>query len=156
MGTHLSVPPASCWDPDWYQWLSMAITVPLTFRIPTGGSGGRGVGRLSAVFCWRGGGRGPYDFTIKIACNVYSPYFYRYTCHLLDAQMCYCQCFPYGWFLKHFAGGSCLPVHFSVKTRQQHLARWMKIHSPHGVLRLFTYHNSFQFQQMEHFPGYDF
>lgn len=81
-----------------------------TIHIPAGGFGWQRWGGLFAVFCWRGGGAGENYFIIKIACDVYSCYFYMYTCHLPYASMCYCQWFPYGSFLKHFTGGSCYSV----------------------------------------------
>lgn len=74
------------------------------------------MGGLFAVFCWRGGGGEEYDFTIKTAYDVYSSYFYTYTCHFPYARMCYCQWLPYGLFLKHFTGRSCFPEHSVVKT----------------------------------------
>lgn len=128
-----------------------------TIHIPSGWlrwqRGGRG---LLVVCCWRGGGGEEYDFTIETARDAYSSYFYMYTCHLPYARICYCQWFPYGLFLKHFTGGSCFPGHCVVKTGQQHLTWLMENHSPPRVLRLFRYHDSFQFQLMVHFPGYSF
>lgn len=65
-----------------------------------------------AVFCGRIDGGVEYDFIIKIACTVYSFYFYMYTCHLPYASMCYCQWFPYGMFLKHLTLRDHAIVHF--------------------------------------------
>ena len=105
----LSVSSESYWNHNWYN----DGTQPLLSNSHScwGFGWQRGWwGGLLAVFCWRSDGWEEYDFIIKIACNVYSFYFYMYTCHLPYASMCNCQWFPYGMFLKHLTCGSCYSV----------------------------------------------